>query len=269
MSFHRPQRLGRGALGNRAKYRSGARVAVILVDLDVNAEEQQRGVGELVMAAEPVDHPDVSIGIEQLGAKAYSSERQVPRPRIGQPVHPMLHRGCVGGHARVEQFGALDSDRFAEFQVELGMRSIGAGDASEFLFDQVFDDCLARRKVVALRIDEPEDVGVVRLVADEKLRRPMPKLRPRQFATLNLLDRRMRSQRAVVALESFEQALELSRSFFNIHGQFPCWTIRGSTEARSAASLSAMLRRSSVFLILPTLVSGNSVTTSIRSGHLN
>jgi hypothetical protein len=32
----------------------------------------------------------------------------------------------------------------------------------------------------------------------------------------------MRSQRAVVALESFDQALELSRSFFNIHGQFPC-----------------------------------------------
>src|SRR5271170_7927178 len=250
MRLYRPKRLGRGALGYRAKYRSRARVAVILVDLDVNAEEQQRVVGEFVMAAD-------------------SGERHVPRPRVGQPVHPMLHRGGVGSHVRVEQFGSWDSDRLAEFEIELGMRSIGPGDATEFLLDQVFDDCFARRKVVALGIDESEDVGVVRLVADEELRRPMPQLRLRQFATLNLLDRRMRSQRAVVALESFDQAPELSRSFFNIHGQFPCWTVRGSTEARSAASLSAMLRRSSVFLILPTLVSGNSATISIRSGHLN
>src|ERR1700722_13978854 len=182
----------------------------------------------------------------------------------------MHHCGRVGRHAGVEQLGARDSDRLAKFEIKFRMRSIGAGDAGELLLDQVFDDRFACRKIVALCVDKAEDIGVVRLVADEELRRPMAKLRLRQLAALDLLDGRMRAKRAIVALKFFDQAFELAGSFFYVHDQFPCGIASPEAdEARSAASFSAMSRRSSAFLILPTLVSGNSDTISIRSGHLN
>src|SRR5260370_34781087 len=107
-------------------------------------------------------------------------------------------------------------------------------------------------------------------MADEELRRPMAKLRLRQFTALNLLDGRMRAKRAIVAFKSLDQVFELACSFFDIHDQFPCGvTSPEANAARSAESFSAISRRSSDFLTLPTLVSGNSRRISIRSGHLN
>src|SRR5271155_4939815 len=150
------------------------------------------------------------------------------------------------------------------------MRPIGARHAAQFLLDQIFNDRLARREIIALRIDEAEDVGVMRLVPNEELRRPMAQLRLGQLASLNLLDGRVRAKRAIIALELFDQTFELAGSFFDVHGQFPCGAAAPEAiAAASAASLSAMSRRSSDFLILPTLVSGNSATISILSGHLN
>src|SRR5271155_1543543 len=98
----------------------------------------------------------------------------------------------------------------------------------------------------------------------------MSKLGHREFAALNFLNGWVRAKRAIVALEFFDQAFELAGSFFDVHDQFPCGAAAPEANvARSPASFSAMSRRSSDFLILPTLVSGSSRTISIRSGHLN
>src|SRR5579863_4742628 len=176
MGLDGPQRLGGGALGYRAEDRTGARLAVIFVDLDVNAEEEQRLVGKFVMAAEAVDYADVRVGIEEFGAEADSGERDVPRLRIGEPVHPVDHRGRVGGHRGAEQLGARNSDRFAKFEVEFRMGSVRTRDTAEFLFDQILDNRFARREVVTLSVNETEDIGIVRLVTDEELSRPVAEL---------------------------------------------------------------------------------------------
>src|SRR5689334_1192934 len=77
--LYRPKGLGGGILRDRAEDREGARITMILVHLHVDREETHAIVVQSVMMPQPIDDAHVSLGIVQLGAKAYAGECGVPR----------------------------------------------------------------------------------------------------------------------------------------------------------------------------------------------
>src|SRR6185312_11297561 len=109
----------------------------------------------------------------------------------------------------MEQFFARDPERLAELKIKFHMRAHHARLPSQLLLVQILHDSFARVKVVALGIDEAEDIGVMTLVADVELGRPMTELRPRKLAVLDRFDSWMMLQRAMVAFETLKQRSKL------------------------------------------------------------